>query len=256
MSAHNFPLPFKEYNAVLKAIPSGLIQLIKCHLGYSKSYTKEPDLSLNGISVFNKKCNNKYIRQILQEKKYNVPRGKFYWASLIESIDWKDAWLLPHKYCISNKIKEIHFKILHKIYPVNDTLAKYTDVDNSCSFCGIEDETLIHLFFQCIKTQNFWNSLLFYMGKHLDSSSPFQLKDIICYYKGKTSVSVNYIVNFFILFGKFFIHKQKFAKSMPSFSHFLLEIDAFLNSLRLIKNKKSDRFLKYYDDCFGNTNDV
>jgi len=51
------------------------------------------------------------------------------------------------------------------------------------------------------------------------------------------------------LFGKNFIHKQKFSKS-PTFPHFLIEIDTFLKSIRLIKNKKSDRFLKYYDDIF------
>lgn len=165
--------------------------------------------------------------------------------------------MLPHKYCISNKTKEVHFKILHKIYPVNDTVAKYMNVDNSCSFCGNEDETLIHLFFQCEKTNNFWNRLYLHIGKHLDSSKSFQLKDIICYYKeDKASTSINYIVNFFILFGKFFIHKQKFSKSQPTFPHFLIEIDACLKSLRLIKNKKSDRFLKYYDDIFGITTDA
>ncbi len=31
MSGHNFPIPFKEYNAVLKAVPSGPTQLVKCH---------------------------------------------------------------------------------------------------------------------------------------------------------------------------------------------------------------------------------
>ncbi len=40
----------------------------------------------------------------------------------------------------------LHFKNLHKICPENDTVAKYIDVDSSHSFCGIEDETLIHLF--------------------------------------------------------------------------------------------------------------
>jgi len=68
-----------------------------------------------------------------------------------------------------------------------------------------------------------------------------------------SSTSISYIVNFFILFGKNFIHKQKFSTSQPTFPHFLIEIDTFLKSLRLIKNKKSDRFLKYYDDIFNTT---
>lgn len=69
MSVHNFPLPFKEYNAVLKAIPSGLSQLVKCHLTFNKSVTKEPDLILDGINILSKKCNNKHIQHIFQSKK-------------------------------------------------------------------------------------------------------------------------------------------------------------------------------------------
>jgi len=57
---------------MLKAIPSGLSHLVKCHLTFSKSVTtKEPDLILDGINILSKKCNNKH----------------FYWGSFIECID-------------------------------------------------------------------------------------------------------------------------------------------------------------------------
>jgi len=161
---------------VLKAIHSGLSHLVKCHLTFHLTFgvtTKQTDLILEGINILSKKCNNKHIRHIFQSKKYTVAKGKFYWSSFIECIDWTEAWLLPHKYCISNKIKEVHFKILH-----NDTVTKYMDVDSSCTFCGNEDETLIHLFFQCEKNQNFWNRLYHHIGKHLDSYRPFQLNEL------------------------------------------------------------------------------
>lgn len=256
MSNNNFPLPFKEFNAVQKANPLGLIQLIKSHLMFNENVIKEPELILNGISLFDNKCNNKYIRQIFQNKKYNVPKGKFYWASFLDTTDWKKAWLLPHKYCISNKTKEVHFKILHKIYPVNGTLAKYLEIDSLCTFCKSEDETLIHIFFQCESTKNFWKNLYLHIGNHIASSRPFHLQDVVCYYGGGDDVSENYIIDFFILYGKYFIHKQKFSCSQPSFSHFLIEIDVFIKSLRLVNNKKSDRFLVLYDKYFGNSTDT
>jgi len=47
---------------MLKAIPSGLSHLVKCHLTFSKSVTtKEPDLILDGINILSKKCNNKHV---------------------------------------------------------------------------------------------------------------------------------------------------------------------------------------------------
>jgi len=130
-------------------------------------------LILDGINLLRKKCNNKHIQYIFQRKKYTVAKGNFYRASFIECIDWKEAWLLPHKYCISNKIKEVNFKILHKIYPVNDTVAKYMDVDSSCSFCGNEDETLIHLFFQCEKPKTSGIGYIFTLASTLILPNPF-----------------------------------------------------------------------------------
>jgi len=75
---------------MLKAIPSGLSHLVKCHLTFSKSVTtKEPDLILDGINILSKKCNNKHVRHIFHSKKYRptVAKGKFYWGSFIECID-------------------------------------------------------------------------------------------------------------------------------------------------------------------------
>ena len=147
ISRHNFPIPFKEYNSVIKAIPSGLPNLMKSHLSFCKGIRPEgsPVLLLNGINIQDKKCNNKHIRKCFQDKKRFSPRGKFYWRS--QDIDWEKAWLLPHKYCIHNKVKNNNFKIIHKIYPVNSFILKCMDVDSFCVFCGHADETLNYLLF-------------------------------------------------------------------------------------------------------------
>ena len=126
ITKHSFPIPFKELNAVTKAIPSGLSHLIKSHVCFNEVHTSYdiPTLSLNGMELKDKKSNNRLIRQILQSKNKIIPRGKFYSNLHLENITWKMTWLLPHQFCISNKVKEIHFKILHKIYPVNSIISK------------------------------------------------------------------------------------------------------------------------------------
>ena len=57
MSRHNFPIPFKEYNSVIKAIPSGLINLMKSHLSFCEKIRPEGTsvLLLNGINIQDKK---------------------------------------------------------------------------------------------------------------------------------------------------------------------------------------------------------
>ncbi len=255
MTIHDFPIPFKEYNTVLKAIPTGLVQLVKSHLLYNQNNMKDSALLLDGISIYDKKCNNKHIRQILQKRDLICPRGRSHWAAFIGNIEWRRAWLLPHKYFIPNKTKEVHFKILHKIYPVNATVSKYIDISSTCSFCGDEDETLVHLFYSCNLVQKFWSSVFSHLNKTPIHAYSFNLKDIICYYTD-SHTSKEYIFNFFILFGKFFIHKQKFMGSFPIFSHFLVEVDSMLKSFSLTSNKKCDRFLKIYEQLFCNGSDI
>ncbi len=144
---------------------------------------------------------------------------------------------------------------LHKIYPVNATVSKYIDISSTCSFCGDEDETLVHLFYPCNLVQKFWSSVFSHLNKTPIHAYSFNLKDIICYYTD-SHTSKEYIFNFFILFGKFFIHKQKFMGSFPIFSHFLVEVDSMLKSFSLTSNKKCDRFLKIYEQLFCNGSDI
>ncbi len=44
MNLHNFPVPLKEYNTLMRAIPVGLTQLMKSHLKFSKGYSFYPAL--------------------------------------------------------------------------------------------------------------------------------------------------------------------------------------------------------------------
>ena len=241
LSRHGLPVPFREFNSVTKAIPKGLTQLIKSHLSFGMDNATQHKLLLNGVDVMDRKCDNKHIRQIFQFRKRITPRGKFYWGSLIQDINWQKAWLLPSKYCITNKVKEVHFKILHKIYPVNVNIAKYTDISSACSFCDDTDETMLHLFFECEKTKMFLNDLNNYL---FELSYSLTAKDFLFYYDNPVNYPLEFVVNFFTLQSKFFLHKQKWLQGQPSFRVFKLEMDSLINSLRLIRNnKKNDRLL-------------
>jgi len=48
-------------------------------------------------------------------------------------MNWSMIWLLPNKYIITNKVKEISFKILHKFYPAIHFISKFNkDIDVNC----------------------------------------------------------------------------------------------------------------------------
>ncbi len=146
MHVYNFPIPFKEFQQVVKAIPNGLIQLINNHLYFGSNERIFPELKVDGIEMFSLSCNNKHIRQILQSKHQISPRGKWFWNANISDITWKTTWSNPCKCCILNKVKEVHFKILHKMYPCKVALSKFMDIDSTCSFCNTHEEDLCHFF--------------------------------------------------------------------------------------------------------------
>ena len=124
------------------------------------------------------------------------------------------------------------------------------DVDSLCVICGHADENLIHLFFECNVTMQFWSELYSHVFTHVNMLYCFSLKDVICYYKNKKNKCLQYLVNFFILLGKYFIHKQKFSASKPTFPHFLTEFNLLYKSLALVKNKKNTQFFDYYEKIF------
>jgi len=57
-----------------------------------------------------------------------------------------------------------------------------------------------------------------------------------------------YVGNFLILHGKYYIHKQKICKMHCSL--FLIEIESLRKSLKLIKNKKNEMLLNFMEGLF------
>lgn len=111
----SFPVTSREFNYVIRAIPTGVIHLMKTNLHFQEGLRTEPILMINGIDIMKTKYNNKHIRNTFLEKRRIVPRGKAFWDNIFDGIVWQKAWLLPYMFCINNKIKEIHIQILHYI---------------------------------------------------------------------------------------------------------------------------------------------
>ena len=50
--------------------------------------------------------------------------------------------------------------ILHRYLPVNSVLFKYQLVqDNLCTFCHLENETIIHLLYECELVKKLWDEI-------------------------------------------------------------------------------------------------
>ena len=77
-----------------------------------------------------------------------------------QTVNWKAAYQLSFQCTKSSKLIVFDFKFLHWRISTNSFLQKLGLVDSwKWTFCQDETEKLLHLFWECEKTQSFWNSL-------------------------------------------------------------------------------------------------
>lgn len=242
----SFPVKFKEFASVVKAIPPNVLELMKCHLTYQKTEIQTPSLTIRGIDILVKKCTNKHVRNTLHSNNIS-PKGKFFWNSQLGNINWRKTCLCPFQFCISNKIRELQFKILHNIYPCNNIISRFTDLDDKRTFYGIESETITHLFYICPVSSKFWSDFEKCIYEKTKHTITVGQKDIITRFVCNDK-SLSFVINLMLLIGKFYLHKMRISKSLPSFQTFLVDFNLYTNTLKLTHNKKSIYTLQYLDD--------
>lgn len=159
MSIHNFPVVHKEFHTMIKAIPNGLVYLMRCHLSFEEIVKSEQKFLVEDKSIYDPKCCIKITRNVFQTRKWITPRGIFFGEFLN-----RKAWLLPYTFCIPNKVKELHLRILHNIYPTNEITYKYGNVHLDCNFWKFS----LFFFFKCFlktinnkkKVSKLWNYMM------------------------------------------------------------------------------------------------
>lgn len=157
--------------------------------------------------------------------------------------------MLPNKFLITNKVKEVSYKIIHKYYPANNYMLKFKkDINTNCSFCGSQPETVIHLFWLCPHTKELWADLSRFTIDYLTKDFVLHWKNVVFGFhdlfqkEGKCC----FLINLFLFLAKFFIHKCKYTKKIPSFIIFQKEIELYF---KLIANSNNKKAMKTLDSC-------
>jgi len=172
-----------------------------------------------------------------------------YWNNIVENLPWEKVWSLSHKYLLTNKVKEITFKLIHKCYPTKAFLKKYkSDIEVNCSFCHSAEEDFIHLFWQCTHTEKFWSDVLLFIQSYFISDFSFCFKDVFfgLFDYSKENIGKYYIINLCFLLAKFHIHKQKFTGSKPLFSLFRDDLDRYIETIQCSINPKAMKTVSLY----------
>lgn len=251
LNKYKLPVTSKEFAVVFDAIPQGALQLLK-HCSKDILDTDRTNwgekIFLEDLDILNKKCTNKDIRNIIVGN--TTPPAQHVWGSLYGNIHWSKAWSVTDAYCLNNKIKEVTFKILHRIYPAKHVLQRFKlNIDYSCDFCGLHNETITHLFFECMYCKIFWIDVQNYLSKKIGQLIVLNAKDVCIYFDQKTYSYVKFVVQLYILIGKYHLHKMKWANEKPNFNKFLADINLYISTINSIKNKKAEKTIYTLEKC-------
>ena len=100
-----------------------------------------------------------------------IPTSQKYYQNCFPNIalEWKDIYILPRKVSIDTNLRMFQYKILNNILYLNKQLFLFKKRnDYLCSYCGLEEETINHIFSNCQKTKKLWFDLKLYLSYNID----------------------------------------------------------------------------------------
>ena len=112
----------------------------------------------------------------------------------------KDIWTIANQVTKEVRLRELHWKIIHNIYPTNITLKKMNiRPSDKCCICPNETDYIEHFFFFCDTISKFWKEIEILIFNKTQKSTRLGVKEILFGYHGKENKN---IVNKVILLGK------------------------------------------------------
>ena len=151
-----------------------------------------------------------------------------------------NVYMLPFKTCFSPKLRDFQYRVLNRIINTNSLLQKKKiKTSDLCDFCGQEPETISHLFCSCGPVKQFWEDVKKYIKSKTSIDYIFEIQDIII-----GNCNFPHIINFVVLYGKYFIFCCKLGNQLPQISNFtvILKDQYEIEKHSAIRKDKMKRF--------------
>jgi hypothetical protein len=140
---------------------------------------------------------------------------------MIDVIDWKQVFRKLH-YMKDITLRWLQFRIIYRILGTNIVLKNMQiEPSDQCTFCGLEKETIEHLFWKCIYTNNFWGSLQNLIRLHCSHASNFSLNENLVLFGYSRNFKSDNVFDLILMIGKQYIYKCKLDKKIPYLHVFL-----------------------------------
>lgn len=222
---------------------------IKASLSSSKiqigTNSPRPFLPHNIKTFCNNKKGTKHIYNILTTENI-TPLGKVKWGKFFEILDlqWENIFTFPFLYTKDSKLQWLQFRINQYILTTNSFLFKIGKTDTKlCSLCQSNEETIVHLFWDCLHVQNLLSHFISICdGKGLHIT--LEEKSFIL----GTPNSIYLGIIFLII--KSYIYRKRCLQENLSIQELLIDLKTHITTLKYTATKqgKYNNFLNQWTD--------
>ena len=146
-------------------------------------------------------------------------------------------------------LKEFQYKLTNRILVTKSFLHRIRKIeDNLCSYCKKEPETIIHLFADCDKVKEFWQSLQMWLLQNINIRINIDTKCILFSYQGKSKLE-----SYLLAVAKHYIYKNKFSDKQLNINSFISVLKVKFQCERFIANinNKMSKFLSKWTPFYN-----
>ena len=214
---------FIEYNSVISSIPIKWKRMLKQR---SRQNSEAPNI-LTAVEKSKKVSKTMYDMLINRESEQAYDHGKVAWQTELNMVMEKEEWaaIRTHGHTItkSTKLQLFQFKLLSKKLVTNVHRNRWhKEIPPECTFCHRKNETVIHLLWECEKSQIIWNALTRWLAYICKIEISFDAKKVIINDTKKLNrnsikaTKQNRFVDLLILITKQYIYACKCLEKNPN----------------------------------------
>ena len=180
-------IELNEYTEIKYIITRTIRQLgtdlgrIKINLPFQPALISLLTLSKKGCSKWTSLLKDRAGTNASQVRLEEKWEGKL--GARLGPVFWDSTYNRTAEIFFDNKLKWLQYQITRGVLKTNHIISKFLpNIIDSCSFCNTNEETILHLFWDCQVTQNFINNITNYLQpkwpniiENLNKKKPFFL---------------------------------------------------------------------------------
>lgn len=151
-----------------------------------------------------------------------LPCGMCKWNNAYDDLNWKHILHVCHKTTQNYKLRWFQLRLIYKTLPTNRYLFFRKIVDSQlCSFCGNENETIVHMLWHCHVVRKFWTELEETFSSKCECLVNFHFDERLILFGVNKHINTNIAMDLIIFVAKYYVYQCKRKTTEPKVLVFL-----------------------------------